>query len=410
MKDFIHRTIWQALPRQARRDAAARIASMIAAKADHRAIAREPVIVAGPLQTASGLGQSARLCYLALAAEGFDVTGVDLTGGLMQRRDLPDFRFRDGSRHRGPGTLIVHVNGPFMPLATMLLGRGLVRSKRVIGYWAWELPTLPSDWQVGLPFVNEIWVPSRFTADAVRREAQGRAVHVVPHPIAIDVPYVGAAVAPSSRSRGDHPFTALTFFNAASSVARKNPTASIAAFCRAFGANRSARLIVKASNLDAHPGARELIHQAAGDSIVHLHEAIVGQGELINLYRDADVLLSLHRSEGFGLTLAEAMLHGVPVVATDWSGNTDFVTPQTGIPVPFSLVPAEDPQQTYHYPDLVWAEPDVQAAAVALRRLRDEPEFALRLAQDAQQFAIRAWGSGDYAASVRTNLCLCRMA
>ena len=258
MRDLLHRNFWARLPREKRRAALFRVASLLAPRLDPQALAKQPIIVAGALRSASGLGQSARLCYRALAATGFDVAAVDLTRGLMQRVDLPDFQFRDGTKHQGEGTLIAHVNAPFMSLAAFLLGRRLTRGKRVVGYWAWELPQVPAEWLQGLDFVHDIWVPSRFAAEAVRPISQGRDVYILPHPIGVD------AAAPVRRGGpSGSAFNVLTFCNAASSVARKNPLAAVTAFRRAFGDGCDARLVVKGSNLNAHPQVRESVGPCA---------------------------------------------------------------------------------------------------------------------------------------------------
>lgn len=399
MKSFVHRQLWQRLPRSWRREALFKGTGLLAPQPTDAARPAAPIIIAGALRTASGLGESARLCHDALKASGMPVFGVDLTAGLMQPLDHPDFTFADGSEQEGPGTLILHVNSPLMPLAMWRLGRRLVWDKYVVGYWAWELPQVPADWRHGIPFVHEIWVPSRFTADAVRPIADGRPVRVVPHPVALR-----AAVSPHA-SRSDRPFTVLTLFNAASSVARKNPLAAITAFRRAFGDDATTRLIVKTSNAAALPGAVGSITDALGSShYITLIYRVMSAHEIDGLYQESDVVMSLHRSEGFGLTIAEGMLRGLPVIATDWSGNTDFLTPETGLPVPFRLIPAEDPQDTYHFPDMSWADADVDAAAEALRRLRADPARAAQLGQSAAAYARQAWSAESYASLVRSHL------
>ena len=126
--------------------------------------------------------------------------------------------------------------------------------------------------------------------------------------------------------------------------------------------------------------------------------------EIDDLYRDSDVVMSLHRSEGFGLVVAEAMLRGLPVIATDWSGTVDFVSPEWGFPIPYRLVPAEDPQDTYHHPDVKWADADVDAAADALRRLRSEPGVARALGTAGAVHAARVWSVAAYGDAVRAGL------
>jgi glycosyltransferase involved in cell wall biosynthesis len=400
LKQRAHRALWQRLPRGLRRAALFRASAWMAPRPTPTAAAAKPVIVAGSLSTASGLGNSARLCHDALMAAGLPVLGIDLTGCLMQPADFPGFAFSDGGGIEGPGTLVVHVNAPLMALAMLRLGRRLVRDKRIVGYWAWELPEAPAEWRHGAAFVHEVWVPSAFTAEAVRPVAADVPVRVVPHPVAT---HHGGPFARKAAAEG--PFTALTIFDAASSFARKNPCAAIRAFRLAFGDDEGARLVVKSTRLSSFPGARAQLEAARGDARnIVVIDATVSLAQLDALYAQADVVVSLHRSEGFGLVIAEGMLRGLPVIATDWSGNRDFLKPETGIPIACDLVPACDPQGTYHHPQTQWADANVAEAAAALRRLRDDPNYARRLGRHAAEFAAGAFGAEAYAEAVRRRL------
>ena len=149
----------------------------------------------------------------------------------------------------------------------------------------------------------------------------------MPPPVAIDVKPTDQVERDAAR-----PFTVLTIFNMASSFARKNPCAAISAFRSAFGDDPHARLIIKLANMSAYPHGLKLIQVAIADARnITLISASLEKSALNALYSEADVLISLHRSEGFGLTLAEAMLRGLPVIATNWSGNVDFLTGDPGI-------------------------------------------------------------------------------
>ncbi|WP_237217379.1 glycosyltransferase, partial [Falsiroseomonas oryziterrae] len=372
MIGLLHRYLWQRLPYGLRRAALFRATTLAAPRPRRGVEPAAPLIVAGTLRAASGLGESARLCLEALRAEGVAAIGLDLTEALRQPAALPP-PAPPHTVDAGPGTLILHVNAPLTGLALLAIGRRLLSGKHVIGCWNWELPIAPPEWRLGAGLVHEIWALTHFVADAVRPVAGDRAVHVVPPPVAL------RPVPQRRRRTGGSRFTVLSMFDAASSLSRKNPEGVIEAFRRAFGADPTARLLLKTQRLGEMPQeAARLAAMAAGPNI-EIRYATLDAAGLDALYDEADVLLSLHRAEGFGLSLAEAMLRGLPVVATGWSGNADFLTPGTGIPVPWRLVPAQDPQRTYDHPDQRWAEPDLDAAATALRRLRDDPAEAARL-------------------------------
>jgi glycosyltransferase involved in cell wall biosynthesis len=334
-----------------------------------------------------------------LKEAGLPVFGIDLTAALMQPIDYSSFQFVDGSSLSGPATLILHVNSPLVPLALLKIGRKFLHNKYVVGCWAWELPSVPREWCNGVPFVHQIWAPSRFTADALRSVAGNTPVKFLTIPVA-------ARGVPKPREKiADRPFTVLTVFNMASSFARKNPLASIDAFRVAFGEDADTKLIVKTSNVAAYPAGLRLMHNAAGNArnIQIISDTIDSKGIAALLY-GSDAVISLHRSEGFGLIIAEAMLRGIPVVATNSSSSIDFVTSETGFPIPFQLITARDPQGTYNHPNMHWAEADVPAAASALRQLRFNSELADKLGQSAACFASQTWGAKAYGAAVSEHL------
>jgi glycosyltransferase involved in cell wall biosynthesis len=338
----------------------------------------EPIVIVGPISSATGLGEGARLAMRALRDQGLDVRGVDVSP-VMLGGDPAEPIDPGPPVPSGPGTLILHVNAPLAPLALLMLGRPALRDKRIIGYFAWELPDLPDDWIAALDHVHEIWVPSRFTAQAFRRHTN-RPVHVVPHP----VPVSGAGPERVSGPVAGRPFTVLTPFNMASGFTRKNPVAAVRAFKLAFGDGADARLILKTHHVSAYAaGCAELAAAIDGDPRITLLDRTMDRAELDRLVAGSDALMLLHRSEGFGLPLAEAMARGLPVVATNWSGNTDFMDFENSCPVSYCLVPAHDPQGSYDHADQLWAEPSAENAAWHLRRLRDNPVLGAELGRAA---------------------------
>jgi glycosyltransferase involved in cell wall biosynthesis len=191
----------------------------------------------------------------------------------------------------------------------------------------------------------------------------------VPHPVA--APAAASEPTPADPTK---PFRVLSIFNFGSSYERKNPDAAVEAFRAAFAGEADAELILKVSDGARYPVERErLLARIADLPNVRLIDGVWDAARMRALLGSADAYLSLHRSEGFGLTLAEAILAGVPVVATDWSGNTDFCRPDLCYPVEYALTAFRDAHLAYAgMGPARWAEPDTAHAAQQLRRVRAE--------------------------------------
>ncbi len=393
----LHR-LWQVLPAGARRTLLARGTAMLAPKPDQPPPpARQGLVVAGELGRASGLGEGARLMLAGLAELG--VPAWTLRAGLRVPGEAEDMPVSDAGALPAGAPLVLHVNAPHVAAALLGLPRGLLRGRRVIGCWAWELPVPPRNWATGVRFVHEVWAPSRFTAAALEPLLPGR-VRVVPYCVASRPP------APSALDRqafGLPPkaVVVLCSFSLASSFERKNPLAAIAAFRDAFGSRPDRVLVMKVGH-PGHFGAdmQRLRDAAAGAANIRFETRTLPPADNHALLARADIVLSLHRSEGFGLVPAEAMLLGRAVVATDWSGNTDFMDAQTAALVPYRLVPAADPRGVFQVPGAVWAEADVGAAAAQLRRLADDPAERAALGARAQAAALQRLGPAALAAAV----------
>ena len=362
----ILRRIWSRLPRSARREAlftaTALLAPRIARPAPPPA---RPITVAGYFNAATGLGAATRRLASGLRDQGFDVAEADLTGPLRQGPAGPPIAVA-----AGPGTLLVHVNGPMMPWALLALGRRAVSGKRVVGVWNWELPVLPPDWSRGFTACHEIWAGTEFVAAACRR-AGGPPVKVVPYPMPRPAP---SALGRAEFGLPEEAFVTLSVFDATSSLARKNPLGAIEAHHLAFGDDAGRILVLKThGTAQAGPSWEAVAAAAAARPNVRVMDMSLSRGDLWALMAASDVLLSLHRSEGYGFAIAEMMELGRPVIATGWSGNTDFMHGPGCHAVGWRLIPARDPQDTYDMPSAQWAEPDLAEAAAYLRRVAGDP-------------------------------------
>jgi len=368
------RRLWRRLPHGTRQRIlfdASRVLAPRPARAPHGGM---PIAIAGLLSTASGVGEGARLAYAALDAAGLAPSAFDLSPAFGQVELPPDPALRP--LESGDGTLIVHVNAPYLPHALWALGRARVAGRRIIGYWAWELPQLPPSWRGAVPFLHEIWVPSTFTADAVRA-AVDRPVRVVPHPLPMTAP------TPAMRAHLGLPADALVVLNVfhlGSAFSRKNPLAAVRAFRQAFGDARDRVLAIKLVDNGAVPWALRALHEAIGDAAnIRVIEGMLPAPDMAGLVAASDIVISLHRSEGFGLVPAEGMRFGKPVVATNWSGNLEFMSARNSALVRCSLVPVDDPEGAIDGAGQVWAEADVEDAAQWLRRLADDAALRARL-------------------------------
>ncbi len=393
----LHRA-WRALPADARRAALVRASAWLAPQPVWPAPEADGgIIVGGEVGRASGLGEGARLMVAALHGLGIPAWQIEAGLPVPGETTIPPTRLPAAP---GKAPLVLHVNAPLLPAALLRLGRAITAGRRVIGYWAWELPVVPATWHHGARFVHEIWAPSRFTAAALEPLAPGR-VRVVPHPVAARPP------APAALSRADFGLpedavVTLVSFSIASSFERKNPLGAIAAFRAAFGDRADRILVLKLLHAGHAPGDITRLRAAiAGAPNIRVETRLLPAADSHALTRSADIVLSLHRSEGFGLVPAEAMFLGRAIVATNYSATTDFLDSSCAMPVGYRLIPARDPRGIFEAPGAQWAEPDIAGAANALRALAGDAALRAQLGAQAARVAPVRLGTAALADAVR---------
>ena len=338
-----------------------------------------PVAVVGFHGSVLGLGDGVRAFSSALRAAGAEVIDWDIAEVFGHDRHLSDAVSDRPSLGQGP--MVIHLNPRELVQLVGIHGAAPFTGRKVIGYWAWELEAVPRAWSSAFRYVDEVWTPSNFVAEAVRAAAPaGLPVRVFPHLVSLlpsGAPDRARFGIPQDR------FVVMTSFDMRSGFVRKNPFAAIAAVRRAAElAGQPVTLVCKVVGREGLPQMFEALQAEAatyGDLLL-VTDWLSGE-DMASLIASSDAVISLHRSEGFGLLLAQAMLAGKPVVATGWSGNLDFMDRDCARLVDYDLVAVEDIQGLYAGGH--WAEPDPEDAARQLARLIQFPGEAAQLGEAA---------------------------
>jgi glycosyltransferase involved in cell wall biosynthesis len=339
-----------------------------------------PVTIVGFHGAVHGLGEGARMLARGFADAGLPTRALDLSAHVGFPVDQPVAFTPPGDGEKG--VVISHINPPeLLRWARETEGR-LLEGRRHIGYWAWELEDAPADWIPAFDLVDEVWTPSAFAADAIRKIAPPR-VKVSPFPYPL---YLNPRPAPD-RARFGLPrdrVVVLMAFDLRSTAQRKNPYAALRAFQMAQetvkeAAGATALLVCKVVGADLYPETfAALSAQVEGDASIRLMTESLSADDMATLTASSDIVLSLHRSEGYGLLLAEAIWLGKPTLATGWSSNVEFMDPASSRLVDFKLIPVEGDGAIYRAGR--WADADVADAAAKLASMITNDAWRAELA------------------------------
>lgn len=251
-----------------------------------------------------------------------------------------------------------------------------------IGNWFWELPKFPDEWKDSLDAVNELWAPSKFIEEALKSWTNKKIVHI---PVAVEFT-CDINFDRDFFSLPKDKFCFLFSYDLYSFTSRKNPEAVLNAFSKAFKlSDDRVRLIIKVSYADKRKADfNKLLDLVSKDSRIIIINKILSREEMYGLINSCDSYVSLHRSEGFGLGMAEAMYLGKPVIGTAYSGNMDFMNAENSYLVDYKLCPV--PEGAYPFwENQVWADPDVDCAARGMAKILDDIEFRLSIAEKGQK-------------------------
>ncbi len=338
------------------------------------------VNVSGYISAESGMGEATRCSLRALQAAGVPVA-LNNVRGPQRAADTTFTAFTEDHPH--PFNLI-HLNADNMAWIRQQRGEAYFRDRYTIGYWFWELEQFRPDWLPAFDLVDEVWVASAFSQACIGADAPVPVVHM---PLGIEPPVPG----PYSRAHfglPEGPFIFLYTFDVSSQTERKNPMAAIRAFRLANFAPDEALLLLKFTNGHADRAAVGRLHEAASGLSTIFLDVSLTRPEVTALMHVTDACLSLHRAEGFGMTIAEQMLLGRPAIATAYSGNMDFMTPDVARLVPATRVPIPRDYGPY-LRGYLWAEPDAHEAARAMVDLVRTPGLAAHLGAAGQAHVRR---------------------
>ncbi len=364
-----------------------------------RQVTAEGVNLFGYVTSEMGVGQAARGILVGLEAAEIPHVAVDLSHHANYRSC--DDSFCAVCADPRPGWVnYLQVNADMTPRMLEVLPEEVVTAGYVVGSWYWELPEFPDRWLGSFAGLDEIWAPSTFIQQAVAVKSPVPVLRIPPA-VQFDIPQrVDRRRFGLQKDR----FLFLFMYDMKSHQERKNPEAVIAAYLEAFPDRSRAGLVVKCMNGESAPDAFLGLQKLAEsrDDITIL-DAIMDRMRVYELESACDCFVSLHRSEGFGLGIAEAMYLGKPVIATGWSGNMDFMDRGNSCPVDYRLVPIERDIGPYTKGQ-IWAEADIEHCAWYMKRLLEDESWAAEIASRGRDIITSDYSGAAVGARIRKRL------
>ena len=333
--------------------------------------------ITGFLTADLGVGESARCMVRAADAAGLPTALVPLKLNCKNRLGDQTYatRLTDENPH---GVNVIHVDPPASRDIDHHHGEKFRANKYNIAYFAWELPEFPAAWVPAFDFYDEVWTPSDFATAAIGLKSPVP-VLTMPHSISFTRPTESIAALRARLGLPADPFLFLTLFDLNSYAERKNPRAVLAAFRQSGLAGHGAALVVKVQNVVGNEADFAALQESVRDLPgTVLLTGTFSRADVYALESACDCFVSLHRSEGFGLAVAEAMYLGKPVISTDWSATAEFVNAANGCPVRAPLITLDRHHGPYAKGS-TWADPDPAHAAEHMRRLVADPALCATL-------------------------------
>lgn len=329
------------------------------------------VNLSGVLQGEFGMGKSGVSLIKSMEAAGISYV-VNYVDESHKNVDIEN-RLNISSGHEYPVNLM-HVNAGCSHQFFATMGSEYFRNKYNIGYWMWESDRVPEEWYDSFSYYDEIWAPTGFVLDMISSVSP---LPVVRIPITVNLDVHKVSNARSLMGVNDHDFLFLFVFDFYASIYRKNPVGLVKAFNKAFSRHENVNLILKSINHQHYPEYyKELKKEIADSGNIKIINDHIEKNMLYSLFSSCDCYVSLHRSEGFGLTIAEAMYLEKPVIATGYSGNMDFMNVNNSFPVKYEMTEIGEKEYPPFRKGFYWADPDIDHAAELMRYVYENSEEA----------------------------------
>lgn len=339
------------------------------------------VNMSGLFNAEIGFGEAIRNNLKALKKVGIPAKPINFNMELSHRLNENSVNFDDNSNDYPVN--IVHVNMDSIWSFLKEKSSDFFENKYNIGYWAWEMEEFPDEYNEYFKYYDEIWTCSRYCLDSISLKSDIPIINI-PHPIDIKDSDINENFDTGLSSDFYH---FLFVFDYNSLIERKNTLAVIDAYEKAFGKNNTnVKLVLKTSIPGHHlsKSRKKVMDRIGSNSSIIYKEEMLRRGDLLALMNKADCYISLHRSEGFGLTMAEAMALGKPVIATGYSGNLDFMNVNNSFLVKYKMIKHEYdlsvlPKNNY------WSDPDTDHAAELMTFVFENKDHAKAIGQKAKE-------------------------
>jgi predicted O-linked N-acetylglucosamine transferase (SPINDLY family)/glycosyltransferase involved in cell wall biosynthesis len=342
--------------------------SSISSNPSQNIIAKNPnpnigINIAGYVNGEFGIGEGVRANIRAIEAIGIPFVINNFTRSPHRKQDTS---YQNFSQDNPYPINLIQVNADEVKTFLKYSGASYLENHYNIGFWAWELPAFPPEWQPAFNQFHEIWTYSNACAEAISIVSPIPVIKIMP-----SISLVQPSIDREALGLPQDKFIFLFIFDFYSRIERKNPLAVIEAFNQAFGNDDRVLLIVKSANSSKFVEQQKLLNSAIAKTncanIKHI-DGYLSKDRINALLYNCDCYISLHRCEGFGLTMAEAMFYGKPVIATGYSSNTEFMNVGNSFLVKYKLVPITADFGPYKKGN-IWAEPNTEHAAYLMRHV-----------------------------------------